>query len=179
MPDEARLFFLESEVWASLSSQTSRHLFIKAIYCEEEDAQLSFTARFCALSLRFLSTVENLYVYEEICQGRRWQDDLVPTQWLELLCPFNAVKNIFLTENLAGRVVRILRESIVGEMTEVLPSLQKLSLEGLKSLEPIKPVQEDIRQFVAARQLIGQNITVSSWDEDVWDTEDLFDYIDR
>ncbi len=176
MPDEARLYFLESEVWASLSSQTSRHLFIKVIYCEEEDAQLSFMARFCALSLRFLSTVENLYVYEEIYQDRRWQDDLVPNQWLELLSPFNAMKNIFLTENSAERVVRILGESIGGEMTEVLPSLQKLSLERLKSLESIKPVQGDIRQFVASRQLIGQNITVSSWDEDVWDTKDLFDY---
>jgi hypothetical protein len=45
-------------------------------------------------------------------------------------------------------------------VTEVLPTLQSLFLEEPQELGP---VEEAIGQFVAARQLIDQHVTLSYW----------------
>jgi len=62
---------------------------------------------------------------------------------LELLLPFPAVKNLYLSKDFAPGIVAALQE-IVG--TEVLPSLQNILVDGL---EPSGPFQESIEQFVA------------------------------
>jgi len=46
-------------------------------------------------------------------------------------------------------------------MTEVLPTLENIFLEGL---QPSGPLQEDIEKFVAARQLTSHSVVVSRWD---------------
>jgi len=76
---------------------------------------------------------------------------------LELLLPFPAVKNLYLSKDFAPGIAAPLQE-IVG--TEVLPSLQNIFVEGL---EPSGPFQENIGQFVAARELSGHSITISVW----------------
>jgi hypothetical protein len=50
----------------------------KFIASEEKDAQLSSMARFCASSLRFLSTVENFYtrIYIGISIGKTTSEQL-------------------------------------------------------------------------------------------------------
>jgi len=78
--------------------------------------------------------------------------------WLELLLPFPAVKNLYLSKDLALGIAVALKE-IVG--TEVLPSLQNIFVKGL---ELSGPFHENIRQFVAARELSGHSITISDWD---------------
>lgn len=47
-----------------------------------------------------------------------------------------------------------------GKSADELPTPQSLFLE---ELHPSGPVQESIDQFVAARQLAGHSIAVSSW----------------
>ncbi len=68
------------------------------------------------------------------------------------------VKNLYLSKDLAPDIAAALQE-IVG--TEVLPSLQNIFVDGL---ELPGRFQENIGQFVAARELSGHPITISVWD---------------
>jgi hypothetical protein len=50
-------------------------------------------------------------------------------------------------------------------VTEVLPTLQNIFLEGLRPSKPIQP-EEGIGKFVAARQLSDYPVAVSLWERD-------------
>ncbi len=101
--------------------------------------------------------IEYLYVERQF-PTLAWTNDAIEvTLWLELLRPFLAVKDLYLSKDFAPGIAAALQE-IVG--TEVLPSLQSIFVEGL---EASGPFQEDIGQFVAARELSGHPITISFW----------------
>jgi hypothetical protein len=70
------------------------------------------------------------------------------------------VKNLYLSEEFAPRIVPVLRELIGGRATEVLPVLENIFLE---ELGPLGPVQEGIRKFVTARQVTSHPLAVSRW----------------
>jgi hypothetical protein len=131
------------------------------ISCREPDWQLSSIEQVCNSSLHPHSTVEDLYIQH----GYRrlvWKDDAIEnTLWLQLLLPFTAVKNLFLSKEFAPGIAAALKELVEGSITEVLPSLQNIFVNGL---EPSGPFQENIGQFVATRQLLDHTITVSDWD---------------
>jgi len=128
------------------------------ISCREPDWQLSSIAQVCNSCLPFLSRVEDLFVEDQYSQ-LVWKNDAIEnTLWLELLLPFPAVKNIYLSKDFAPGVAAALQE-IVG--TEVLPSLQNIFVEGL---EPSGPFQENIGQFVTTRRLSGHPISFFVWD---------------
>jgi len=101
--------------------------------------------------------IEDLYLdhhYSKLV----WKNDAIENAlWLEFLLPFPAVKDLYLSKDFAPGIAAALQE-IVG--TEVLPSLQNIFVEGL---EPSGPFQEDVGQFVAARELSGHPITISVW----------------
>ena len=79
-----------------------------------------------------------------------WQEDIENSQWLEVLRPFTAVKDLYVSLNLTPRIAPALKE-LVGEMaTEVLPTLRTLFFEMPL---PSGPVQEATGQFVSAREL--------------------------
>jgi len=80
-------------------------------------------------------------------------------QWLELLGPFTALKNLYLTDGIAQRFCGALQDLSGERVTEVLPALGNLFVPG-SSLEP---VQEDIKSFVTARQLSGHSVVVDRW----------------
>ena len=82
--------------------------------------------------------------------------------WLQLLLPFIAVKNLYLSKKFAPGIAAALQEHVGDRITEVLPSLQNIFL---KELEPSEPFEEYFGQFVAARQLSNHTIAVSLWDE--------------
>jgi hypothetical protein len=84
------------------------------------------------------------------------------TLWLQLLLPFTAVKNLYLSEEYALSIAVSLQELVGDRITEVLPSLQNIYVQ---ELEPWGPFQENIGQFVAARQLSDHPIAISVWDE--------------
>ena len=83
------------------------------------------------------------------------------TLWLELLLPFTAVKNLYLSKDFAPGIAASLEELVESRITEVLPRLQNIFVEGL---EPSGPFQKNIGRFVAARRLSGNPIAISVWE---------------
>jgi hypothetical protein len=68
------------------------------------------------------------------------------------------VKNLYLTEEIAQRIVPALQDLVGVRATEVLPTLENIFLEeGQRS----GPVQEGIQQVVAVRQATNHPIAVS------------------
>jgi hypothetical protein len=126
----------------------------------EPDSELWSVAQICNSSLPSLSTVKDLYIehqYTELV----WNNDAIEnTQWLELLLPFTAVKNIYLSEEFALGITAALQELVGARITEVLPNLQNILVEGL---EPWGPFQENIGQFAGARRRSGHPIAISAW----------------
>jgi hypothetical protein len=141
------------------------------------DRELSSLARICTTSfLPLVSAVENLYIVEfESWQSYRQDDiDIEGFQWLELLRPFTAVKNLYLHgESTRHTMIAFtLNEPIWDETTDVFPGVQNIFLDD-QCHEAPGPVQEVIEQFAATRQLSGHTIAVSPWDVD-WCKLNLF-----
>jgi hypothetical protein len=160
--EKAHVTFEDGVARVDLSSQISGDgdLSIE-ISCRELDWQLSSLEQVCTLSLPPLSALEDLYIHEAPDWRPDWQDNIENILWLELLHPFTAVKNIYLSEEFAPPIVSALQELVGGSTTEVLPTLQNIFLERL---QPSGPVQEGIRKFVASRQVTSHPIAVFFWD---------------
>jgi hypothetical protein len=139
------------------------------IFCHASDQQLSTLAQICTLSSRLLLTIENLYIDKYVgSPPLGWMDDIENTnlRWLDLLLPFRAVKNLYLSKQFSPRIARVLQELTGARTTEVFPALQNVLLEGF---QPSEPVQEGIAQFISARQLINHPVAISVWSRDfVW-----------
>jgi hypothetical protein len=71
------------------------------------------------------------------------------------------VKNLYISQDFTSLITPALQELDGERVTEVLPTLETIFLEG--SLQS-GPVQKAIEQFVAARQLAGHPIAVSRWE---------------
>ena len=123
------------------------------------DGQLSSLAQVYSSSLPPLPTLEHLGIHEKESSPVQWHGHIQgeSTQWLELLRPFIFVKKLVLSEKLVPFVAPVLQELVGERVTEVLPALQNLSLEGQP---PSGPAKEAIGQFIAARQLIGRPVAV-------------------
>jgi len=120
------------------------------ISCNRSSWQISAITDVCTSPLPPLPTLECLGICEGKYHKPEWQDNIVNTQWLQLFHPFSSVKNLFPSERLAQLVAPALQELIGGRVTEVLPALQNIFLQGER---PSETVQEDIGQFIAKRQL--------------------------
>ena len=140
----------------NLSSRTPGYgILIMGIWYSELDWQASFIEKVCSPSL---STLEDLYVFEDNYSSSPWQSDIENWLWLELLHPFSAVKNLYLCKIFAPRIVPALQELVGDRATEMLPTLQNIFLEALG------PVQEGIEQFVATRQVANHPMAVTYWE---------------
>ena len=131
------------------------------ISCKEPDWQLSSIEQVCNSSLHPLSTVEVLYIQHHYLKLVLEDDAIDNTLWLQLLLPFPVVKNLYLYKEFAPGIVAALKVLDGGRITEVLPSLENVFVEGLKLSGPF---QEKIGQFVAARRLSDRPISISYWD---------------
>ena len=131
------------------------------ILCRESDWQVSSLEQVCNWCLPSLSALEDLNIYEYSNSPPDWRDNIENSQWVELLRPFSAVKNLYLSEKLALLIAPALEELVGSRTMEVLPDLQNIFLKGL---QPPGPVQEGIVKFVAARELSGHPITISLWE---------------
>ena len=145
-----------------------RSRFIKlsfGISCRPSDWQVSFLTQMC--NLPFLQdlnpVVEHLYIqhipYSDSEPPR--QDDIEGSQWLELLRPYTAVKDFYISKKCELRITPALQELVGERATEVLPALRTLFIRKARTSGP---VQEAIEQFVTARQLSSHPIAVSYWD---------------
>ena len=119
----------------------------------------------CNSSFHPISAVETLYIGHRYL-GLIWKDDAIENSlWLQLLLPFTAVKNIYLSKELAPGIAAALQNLIGVRIMEVLPNLSHIFVKGLDS-EPFGPVQENIRKFAAARELSDHPIAISVWNKD-------------
>jgi hypothetical protein len=130
------------------------------ILCKESDWQLSSLAQVLTPFFPSTHTLEHLYMYETFSPPQ-WRDDIENEQWLEFFAPFTVVKNLYLSKSVAPPFARALQGLVGSGMTEVLPTLQNIFLEGQ---QPSGPLLEGIGKFVAARQLSDHPITVSLWE---------------
>ena len=157
--DGARVVFSELEARITLS-QTFDETLKLGILSNKSEWQLSSLAEIrSSFPQDFFHTVESLHILENEYWRPDWQDDIENNQWLELLGPFTAVKDLHMSQELAPRIAPALRELVSGEGgIEILPALRSVFLEEPL---PLGPVQDAIGKFVAARQLADQPITVS------------------
>ncbi len=110
------------------------------------EKQLVALAQVCNLSLPSFSTVEDLYICENPGFQPNWNSPIESEKWLELLKPFVSVKNLYLSDDLGRRIAPALKLLIGDRITEVLPALENIFLEGL---QPSSPYKERIRQFIS------------------------------
>ena len=157
--EKARVAFADGAARINLSSQTSGfgELTVK-IQCRELDWQVSSLEQVCTSCLPPLSSLDDLYIYMD--KVGYWRDNVENTLWLELLRPFMAVKNFYLSKQVAPRIMPALQELVGSRATEVLPTLKNIFLEGFQSSGL---VQEGVGQFVATRQVTSHPIAISSW----------------
>ena len=159
--ETARVVFGDCAARVDFSSKTSDSILLNTeISCRESDWQVSSLEQVCTLCLPLPSTTEDLYICRDKHSGLYWQGNIENALWLELLLPFATVKNLYLSQEFAPRIVPALQELVGSRTMEVLPTLQNIFLE---ELQPSGPIQEGIGKFVAARQLSGHSLTISLW----------------
>jgi len=166
-PTEARVIFSSGFVQVTLTrpGQASPKGLGLGFTCGHSDWQLSSLAQVFSSSIpqALISTVEQLYIYESGFLQPRWQDDVEDSQWLDVLNPFTAVKDLYLSQNFVPRIAPTLQELVGERVNEVLPALQCLFLE---KLHPSGTVQEEIVKFLDAQQLAEHPIAVSLWERE-------------
>jgi hypothetical protein len=128
------------------------------ISCREPDWQISFLARVFASFFPSVDMVECLYIYwPQYMPFLRQHEDM---ELQESFHPFVAVKNIYVCKTLAYCIASALQKFVGESVTDLLPALEGLFLEGF---QPSGRVHETIGQFVAARELLGLPVVVSYW----------------
>jgi hypothetical protein len=130
------------------------------IACTVSEWQLSSLEQVCTSSFPPVPTLEDLYILENRTYPPDWQDDVENTLWLELLHPFVALKNLYISKEFVSRFAPALQDLVGGRSTEVLPTLENVFLEGF---QPSGPLHGGIEKFVAARLLTSHPVAVSGW----------------
>ena len=162
-PDEVHLEFSSGNAQVAISSPFVLRLGISS---RHSDWQLLFLAQICisCFPQAFIPAVERLYILDsKHLPAPLWQDDIEGSQWLELLHPFTAVKDLYISREFVTRIAPTLQELVGERATEALPALRTLFLKDALSSES-GPVQEAIEQFITARQHCSHPITVSRWE---------------
>jgi hypothetical protein len=159
--EQARLAFSKCEVRVTLPLISGGRLML-VIACSPSDWKLSSLVHVCSSFIpeALILTVEHLYIIEYRRSPPDWQGDIENGQWLEVLSPFTAVKNLYISREIAPRIVPALQELVGDRVAEVLPALQTLFLPELQQWEPTRKI---IEQFIAVRQLSSHPIAVSRW----------------
>jgi len=177
--DEARVAFTHWSARVTLRS-TSRpnsgeqlEEIRVGVSCRHPDLQLVSLVQVCASSFpqTFIPTVKHLYILE----NREYLEDdwkydsedlekyVQNSQWLQLLHPFIAVKDFYISEKFVPFIAPALQELVGERVTEALPALECLFLDGLHASGPVR---DAIVPFVAARQLSTHPIAASYWDSE-------------
>jgi hypothetical protein len=134
----------------------------------QPDWQLLSLAQVCRLSVPqdLIHAVEILYILEHDYEDLpRWQADVQSIRWLQLLHPFTAVKDLYVSKEFVLYIALAFQELVGVTVTGLLPALETLFLEEPPPWVPSGPIKEAIEQFVSARQLAGHPIAVSRWEE--------------
>ena len=131
------------------------------ISCRVYRYSLSYLVKVIASFFPSIYIAEHLYIYGPRNLSLIWQDDI---EYMELSHPFSSVRNLYICEGFTECIapaVQYLQQDLELDVTDLLPFLESLYLE---ELQLSGPVQGAIGQFVAARQLLGRPVAVSSWE---------------
>jgi hypothetical protein len=115
--DKARVHFLEVVQSYIIILGTCDQSFIHVeIQCGRLDLQLASLTKVCSLCFpqALINMVKCLYME---CD---WPDDIDFNKWLELIHPFSAVKNLYLSQNFVLSFVAILQDLVGERVTQVL-----------------------------------------------------------
>ena len=162
--DRAEVTFRSSYISVTLSQElrvgrVDPNTLMLYLGCHESDLRLPYLAQLCSSCLPTLSPFESLQIHLPYYQN--WEDFIViddqDSQWLELLRPFNTVKNLHLSKHVASRVAQVLRGISAGRVMELLPALEAIFI---SDLEHFGPVMEAISDFADARQLSGHPVSI-------------------
>jgi len=164
--DQARVLIFNGEIQLNLdprARKVDRRTQLKLqINCEKLDYQLSSLAQVCRSSFPLVSAMEDLQIWED--DHRLLSSPLAVNmetgQWLELLDPFTALKNLHLTQTIAAHVCSALQELSGERVPEVLPTLQGLFISHLSSDSLPEGIRKAIKTFVAARRRSGHPVSV-------------------
>ncbi|KAI9443679.1 hypothetical protein F5148DRAFT_1371515 [Russula earlei] len=155
--DRATVRTSDSAIRFTISRKPNRFpVLALQIICRELDSQLASLAQ--------------LNITDDASQSH-WKVDIETTQWLELLAPFTAMKNLGLTHQAAPHVCQALEELTGERVIEILPALQNIFLEGL---EPLGSVPKYIEGFAAARKLSGHPVAVHCREEELGRIDEFF-----
>ena len=127
--------------------------------CGQLDWQLSFVTQILSQLSFLLSSVRSLDIQsgDELPTG---EEDVDPTQWLELFQPFTHATEVRVWEKLVPGIAQALGAG--GMTAEVLPELTSLCLVRYRSSLSAAKAAE---QFVLTRKLSGRAISLTSGDE--------------
>ena len=172
--DTAGVSFEYGATRVNLLSLTSgyRTLSIGSI-CTESVGHLPSLKQVLTSSLSPISTLKGLCIFDNVFAPQGWQAYIQTVPLPELLHPFAAVKNLYLSELVAECIAFSLQELVGGGMPEVLPNLENIFLEEPESSGP---VQEHIGRIVAALQATGHPISVNRWNKFMVDRYDGGDF---
>ncbi len=169
---EAHLVYIGPVSWTGLMSATRLSIvpttgdgqFSVQITGTHLRWDLSSLSRFCTSFSPIISTLELFYIYDLYLPRTQYQDDDINRQWLDTLRPFIAANELYLSKSFTSHIAPAL-QSLVGErVTEVLPSLKNIFLEGLQQSTPI-PGLGGIQHFFALRLFSSHPIAISGWNE--------------
>jgi hypothetical protein len=141
-----------------------RPVSVLEITCDRIDWQVDSMALVCSQLSHFCSSIEQLNfngtVYP-LPSEPRGEDNTESTQFLELFRPFTAVRSLRVSRDLVPLIATALQVLIGPRVTDVLPNLRNIFLEG--SAIP-GTVPEALQPFLTARRLSGQSVAVHYWE---------------
>ena len=105
----------------------------------------------------FSATLSNVIRLKLECPDRKYTQ-LECSEWLLLLRQFSAVQTLHASRKLAKHVSLALEDIPQETVTEVLPSLNSIALQGQRA--------SSVENFITARQLFGHPVTVIDFERE-------------
>ena len=127
------------------------------VNCKPLDWQIDSAAQVCTALQKALSDVEELQVDLDV-HGipSNWENTLDSMLWHELLLPFIAVKELYISSSITRELSQVLSLVAAGLVLELLPELQKLEIpDGMDT-------KYAFSVFVKTRKSVGRPIQLVS-----------------
>jgi len=159
-------YLIRLDLYPKTEAVYYHQLFRLHIGREEWDRLILSLAQVCSSSLfPLISALEELKIVNDLSPDTGgWKD----APWPDLLDPFTALKNLYLSTRIASYVSRALLELSGERIAEVLPALQNLFI---YSKYPLESSWKAIKTFVAKRRHAGRPVSVhgvlesGGWDD--------------
>ncbi|KAH9955390.1 hypothetical protein BGW80DRAFT_1394981 [Lactifluus volemus] len=165
---EAKMVFTSTNIAINCSSMEPPLIFgslkleISSIG-SEGDLQVSSMAQICNQLLFLVSRIERLYIQEPSWPSAAFQVNMDNTQWLELFRSFTAVQALYLHDSFRSPIMSALQVLNEESVTDILPALVDLYLDGYWETAPELQDNEEIEPFITARQRSGHPVAVHHW----------------